>query len=201
MRSWRAAFVRASCGRWGGPRVSAVMDTESGQSGFLADAAPEGVQSPRIEFFGRHPLRAFRTGKRRNQLRRFRPEPDGARSGLRRDRASRSPGTGRPQVWPWGPFVAGNWWGGRDSDPRGPSLQLTRATPARSARVLTFAGAARPDGTGWNGEVRGLGRMAGSVQQVGEAEVLERVAQLVVEYGVNLHRTVAGFVVPPGELA
>ena len=39
------------------------------------------------------------------------------------------------------------------------------------------------------------------VQQIGEAEALERVAQLVVEYGVDLHRTVAGFVVPPGELA
>ena len=43
----------------------------------------------------------------------------------------------------------------------------------------------------------GCGR---SVQQVVEAELLERLAQLVAQSGVDLHRAVAGLVVPPGEL-
>ena len=34
------------------------------------------------------------------------------------------------------------------------------------------------------------------MQEVGEAERIERLAQLFVEYGVDLHRAVARFVVP-----
>ena len=69
-------------------------------------------------------------------------------------------------------------------------------------RVHAFAGAAHPR-LGWmkGREVPPRGGMGVSVQQVGEAQLLERMAQLVVGHRVDLHRAVAGLVVPARHFA
>ena len=46
-----------------GVRVAAVVDAEAGQSGLLADAAPEHLEAICREIVGKHPRRAIRPGK------------------------------------------------------------------------------------------------------------------------------------------
>ena len=58
------------------------MDAKGRQPGFLADADPERVETVRREGIGEYPHRALGSGQRREKLRRFRSEPDRARSGL-----------------------------------------------------------------------------------------------------------------------
>lgn len=58
-----------------GPSVPAVMDMQTGQSGFLADDATEHIEAMRCEDFGKNSLRAVGAGQRPDQLRRFWPEP------------------------------------------------------------------------------------------------------------------------------
>ncbi len=65
-----------------GPCVPAVVDAKAGQSGFFADAHPERVKAIRHQVLREHSRRAFGPWQGREQPCRFRPEPDGARSGL-----------------------------------------------------------------------------------------------------------------------
>ena len=67
-----------------GPCISADVYAQSGQSGFLMDAAPEGVEAGGRKVFGKHRLRAVRTGQRCDKPCRLRSEPDRARPGLSR---------------------------------------------------------------------------------------------------------------------
>ena len=62
--------------------MSAVVDAKAGQSGFLPDADPERVEPIRGEVLGEYPRRSLRPGQFREQPCCFRPEPEGAWSGL-----------------------------------------------------------------------------------------------------------------------
>ena len=59
--------------------MACIVDAQAGQPRFLADGAPEGVKPSRREVLGEHAHGALRPGQRREQPRRFRPEPHGAR--------------------------------------------------------------------------------------------------------------------------
>ena len=64
------------------PGVPAIVDANTGQSGFIPDAHPECVEPTRREFLGKHSRCLFRLGQCGEHAGGFLPEPERTRSGL-----------------------------------------------------------------------------------------------------------------------